>query len=1003
MRSRPLPLAVILCVLAAAPGHALDTNGNGMSDVWELLHNQLALFPDASPFGPLEDADGDGRSNLMESIAGTDPFSGLPPLGVHGMEIAGAPWPPDTFRLTVPWSLPGKTYTLSTSPDLSSGSWTPFDPMAGNGAHLMVDVSPRDAQTNTLAERSFFRCDVADQPNPGGLFSPWELAVMADNPLIHAAIMELVNPPGAGNPTDPEEPPVIPNSDGSGPADPYDASPFDDEVNWYRTPEAKYLHIPVDGATGGFKAVDVSDSGRILLARTTPVADYTTDPVGLVWDPSAESVGRLIPVMFAPENFQLNFKVTTWNPGASSTHTAGTAPLPGPGTPSNRTVIMTVVMKAIAEDGSVIADVDYTLSEHGVNSEQPTRSGHAKLAFLWRQGQYATCRMLGENRGFGGTVENPSFTEDHAVGFHTSIDPQVTKAVFTHQVISPGPSYPRSNLAVETRTTTDLTAGSMNGHLFHDFTLPPEPVITRSGRIMIKNRVSASELNHILCGNAPTQVLPYDLESISDLPDLPGTTATWGIGQMGGPFRFQKGQGFDPIASLTGVLAFDRQGNGIGDGAQGRAIWRNARWHTLEAATGKTSLAAMEPKKITASGLIWIGDEGATSNALLVPVEVVTPALNHNEEEIFDRLFGAEELKVAKMEDSLDENGVLDIDADPHRFHVRIPSRLGGKPVVAKLGTSGNPDGAYNDPATEIPLTANPFQQESQSQLLVSDQADDEAGGNDEQAGDRTHRVQLGGGVEISEVKIGAVSYPFSMKVPVKVKRNAEVRVVFVGEADFYQTEFVGFVKIAKERFAQVGVELEVDYKSMPVPPAIANDLQVQHHDGFGGGGSQGLGNLVHADMKALVDAAVADPAVGRRDFTIFVVRGLLQPNPLEIERGKAVTKRLTATADQAYTRTVVLSAEHILGPSDAQTSWFTLGHELGHLLTNHGHYGTSHDRSDPDSVPSRGEYGPDKADPSVSRNLMKKSTGPDRSIKGNKRLLRDQEKMILKELGGTP
>jgi hypothetical protein len=39
------------------------------------------------------------------------------------------------------------------------------------------------------------------------------------------------------------------------------------------------------------------------------------------------------------------------------------------------------------------------------------------------------------------------------VGFHTGVDSPVTEAVFTHQVISPGPTYPRSNLTVETRIT----------------------------------------------------------------------------------------------------------------------------------------------------------------------------------------------------------------------------------------------------------------------------------------------------------------------------------------------------------------------------------------------------------------------------------------------------------------------------------------------------------------------------------------------------------------------
>ncbi|MBX3743568.1 MAG: hypothetical protein KF712_21460, partial [Akkermansiaceae bacterium] len=390
----------------------------------------------------------------------------------------------------------------------------------------------------------------------------------------------------------------------------------------------------------------------------------------------------------------------------------------------------------------------------------------------------------------------------------------------------------------------------------------------------------------------------------------------------------------------------------------------------------------MEPKKITASGLIWIGDEGATSNALLVPVEVVTPALNHNEEEIFDRLFGAEELKVAKMEDSLDENGVLDIDADPHRFHVRIPSRLGGKPVTAKLGTSGNLGLGYNDPVTEIPLTANPFQQESQSQLLVSDEVDDNADVQDEQPGDRTHRIMPYGDVEISEVKIGSVRYPLSMKVRVKPQRIAEVRVIFVGTASAYQGEFTEFIKVAKERFAQSGIHLDVDTKSIPAPTTINEDDF--HHDDGVANNHYGGGNLIHQNMKDVVALADSTEGVGLRTFTLFVVNRITGGDVA----GRAFTKKYTAPIDQPYTNRAVLSAEHIIeNPQDpGNPRKYTLGHELGHLLTNDGHYG--------------GEYGGTNLPLyKIRQNLMKENPDPVDALDGPKRLTIEQEKKIKKTL----
>ena len=79
---RPAGLALLLAILLApglAPARTIDLNGNGMSDIWELVYG-------ASDLDPNGDADGDGASNLLESIAGTNPFdpNSVPKIVVDG-------------------------------------------------------------------------------------------------------------------------------------------------------------------------------------------------------------------------------------------------------------------------------------------------------------------------------------------------------------------------------------------------------------------------------------------------------------------------------------------------------------------------------------------------------------------------------------------------------------------------------------------------------------------------------------------------------------------------------------------------------------------------------------------------------------------------------------------------------------------------------------------------------------------------------------------------------
>ncbi len=169
---RLLFLAALLFTLVTPPASGIvDTNNNGMSDLWELQFNDQELFLPGT-FLPQDDPDGDGWNNGKEAAAGTNPFEPNPPDGYVRPAITystdvwldlNSDGTPEFYPAvaTIGWPvLPGKLYTLQVSPDLGAGNW------------LLVDQAPADA----IAERI---CHIpltqADGPPPDKLF--WRVAI----------------------------------------------------------------------------------------------------------------------------------------------------------------------------------------------------------------------------------------------------------------------------------------------------------------------------------------------------------------------------------------------------------------------------------------------------------------------------------------------------------------------------------------------------------------------------------------------------------------------------------------------------------------------------------------------------------------------------------------------------------------------------------------------------------------------------------------------------------
>lgn len=164
----------------------VDSNSNGMSDLWERLYNHGNLLP--SSFLPQSDADGDGVENLLECIAATDPFDGAPPDGFFQAEVTHIPAvyltsgsggtaisSPEAF--IIHWQgHKGKNYELFYSADLSPGGWISIQKVgAMSDGEIRIAVSPEEAG-GTTPDRLFFKVSAADEDDDGDGFNNWEEA-----------------------------------------------------------------------------------------------------------------------------------------------------------------------------------------------------------------------------------------------------------------------------------------------------------------------------------------------------------------------------------------------------------------------------------------------------------------------------------------------------------------------------------------------------------------------------------------------------------------------------------------------------------------------------------------------------------------------------------------------------------------------------------------------------------------------------------------------------------
>ena len=165
------------------PLHGIqDTNGNGLSDVWEKYYYNGSLFPLSSPYLGGDDADGDGWTNADEAVAGTNPFSAILPEGCVRVSIEQHPSVAGCFVLSWP-SVTGKAYQLSLSSNLEDWA-NSGEVMAGTGGEIVLAVEC-GIEGEEAPARLFWRVHVDDSDPDGDSLTTWEELALGYDPYHH--------------------------------------------------------------------------------------------------------------------------------------------------------------------------------------------------------------------------------------------------------------------------------------------------------------------------------------------------------------------------------------------------------------------------------------------------------------------------------------------------------------------------------------------------------------------------------------------------------------------------------------------------------------------------------------------------------------------------------------------------------------------------------------------------------------------------------------------------
>jgi hypothetical protein len=222
-------------LLPATAVLALDTDNDGMDDLWQLRYSiapftgsldpdndgrinlvesrnysnpgkvdshpmGIVIIRDLNPVDGLhdpwqqqfgmtaaqkwDDPDADGRTNFEESVSKSHPFVADAPYSLAGALTPAVERPgPDSFIARMPDSAQGRRYILEVSDTLLPGSWTTAT-MAGNAAPYQwgtgEEISAEALTGNS--PRKFFRWKIDDPDSDGDMVNDWNETLLGSNP-----------------------------------------------------------------------------------------------------------------------------------------------------------------------------------------------------------------------------------------------------------------------------------------------------------------------------------------------------------------------------------------------------------------------------------------------------------------------------------------------------------------------------------------------------------------------------------------------------------------------------------------------------------------------------------------------------------------------------------------------------------------------------------------------------------------------------------------------------